>query len=136
MKTASFPFRILLLIAAIIFFASCKKEKDAELPDISFKTGSSYISTNTTLGKSEIVTVGIAADKKNADLMTFKVYQSGANSSFSLQNTYNVSNDEKDHYEKDYKITTDTASGSENWKFEISDKNGNVNSVELKLTIH
>lgn len=134
-KICSFKAFAGLILIFITVFISCKKQADAKLPAISIKSGGNYTSGDATLNKSEIITIGIIADKNEADLMTFRVYTSSGSNSLVLKNSYNLTESEKQHYEKDYKITTQNTYGYENWKFEITDRMGNINSVTLKFTI-
>ncbi|HKR06340.1 MAG TPA: hypothetical protein VJY62_17015 [Bacteroidia bacterium] len=124
---------ILLVTSAIV---SCKKNKDAELPSISLKAGGNYTSGDATVSTSDLLIVGISADKNQDDLKTFKIYSSIGSGAFSLKKTFYLAPDEKGHYEKDYEFTPENDHTYETWKFEINDAAGNSNSVSIKLTIN
>jgi hypothetical protein len=136
---AAFNMRIkflaLLFIASCIII-SCKKNEDAKLPTISFKTGGNYTSSDASVTTSDLINVGIKADRNQADLKTYKVYSSVGVADFSLRKTFYLTPDEKDSYENDFEIYPAAKNTYETWKFEITDASGNSNSVSLKLTIH
>ncbi|MEP7169165.1 MAG: hypothetical protein ABI855_07310, partial [Bacteroidota bacterium] len=110
--------------------------QDAELPDISLKSGGNYTSSDGTVTTSDLINIGIIADKNESDLKSYKIYSSFGNGSFSLKKTYYLTPDENTHYEKDYQFIPSDKNTFETWKFEISDAAGNVNSVSVKLTVH
>ena len=124
-----------LLFVASSILVSCKKSKDPKPPTISFKTGGNYTSSNANVTTSDIITAGIIADKNESDLRVFTVYNSIGNDPLTVKNTYSIADSEKSHFEKDYTIKPSTSYGYETWKFEISDFDGNTNSVSFKLTV-
>lgn len=127
---------LLIIFLSSTAVVSCKKKQDAKLPSISFKTGGNYTSADGSASTSDLIVIGITSDKNEADLKTFKVYSSIGSGSFSLQKTFYLTPDEKDHYEKDYEFIPKNVNTYETWKFEISDADGNTNSVSLKLSVH
>jgi hypothetical protein len=127
---------MLILLAVVSAAVSCKKTQDAKLPVIAFKTGGNYTSTDGSVTTSDVVNVGITADKNEADLKTFKIYSSTGSAALSLKKTFYLTPDEKSHYDKDYQFTPQSKNSYETWKFEITDAAGNVNSVSFKITIN
>lgn len=123
------------LISLLFSITSCKKSKEPELPTISLKTGGNYISQYATVNSGQTITAGIIADKNETDLRTFRVYVSYGAEDFSLKNTYTLKDNETEHYESDYKINPQN-DGSETWKFEITDRNGNINYISLFLSVN
>lgn len=138
MKTVSkIPIKYLLLTFLIASATiSCKKNEDAKLPVIAFKTGGNYTSSDASASTSDIINVGITSDRNEADLKTFKIYYSVGSGDFSIKKTYYLTPDEKDHYENEYQFNPTSQNNFETWKFEITDANGNANSVSFKLTVH
>jgi hypothetical protein len=126
---------MLILIVFVSLLSSCKKSSDAKLPTISFKTGGNYTSSNATVTTSDIINVGITADKNESDLRSFTVSYAYGSDVFTLKNTYYVPEGGKSHFEKDYTIKPENVNGFETWKFEITDFDGNTNSVSFKLTV-
>jgi hypothetical protein len=131
--SANYLVMLLIIMTATI---SCKKNHDAKLPTISFKSGGNYSSSDASVSTSDLINVGITSDKNEADLKTFKIYSSIGSGAFSLKKTFYLTPDEKSHYEKDYEFTPQNKNTYETWKFEINDVEGNSNSVSIKLTIN
>jgi hypothetical protein len=127
-------FLTFFICSAIII--SCKKNEDAKLPMIAFKTGGNYTSSDASVNTSDLIKVGTTSDKNEADLKTFKIYSSVGGGAFSIKKTYYLTPDEKDHYENEYQFSPKNQYNFETWKFEITDANGNVNSVSFKLSVH
>ncbi|MEO5569384.1 MAG: hypothetical protein ABIT08_05055 [Bacteroidia bacterium] len=127
---------MLVIFIAASALSSCTKSQDAKLPDMTFKSGGNYTSSNKSVTTSEIISVGITADKNKADLKTYKIYSATGNGSFSLKKTFNLTADETDHYENDYQFHPESKNNFETWKFEITDVDGNSNSVSIKLTVN
>ncbi len=132
--SAKYLLIILLLSSAVII--SCKKKQDAKLPSISFKSGGNYTSSDGSVSTSDLIVIGTISDKNEADLKTFKIYSSVGSAAFSLEKTFYLTPDEKDHYEKDYEFIPQNVNTYETWKFEINDADGNTNSVSIKLSVH
>ncbi len=123
-----------LLIAAVT--VSCSKEKDAELPEISFKSGGNYTDGNASVGQNAVVNVGVVADKNKKDLRRFVVNYSFDAGTYNQYESYLLKSGEKQHFERDVKITTRNEIGTERWQFEISDVDGNTARKEIVLTVN
>ena len=127
---------IVLFLSIIFLQASCAKEKDAEPPEFSFKKGSNYLSANASVGKGEVYTIGVIADKSKRDLRKFEVNVSYDGGGYDQHLSYLLKNDEKSHFERDVKITTRNELGSERWQFEISDIDGSTSEMEISLAVN
>jgi hypothetical protein len=127
---------VLIILAVASVVVSCKKNQDAKLPVIAFKTGGNYTSADGSVTTSDVINVGIVANKNEADLKTFKIYSSTGSAALSLKKTFYLTPDEKDRYDKDYEFTPQSKNSYETWKFEITDAEGNVNAVSFKITIN
>lgn len=125
----------LLLLWMMMVTVSCKKEKDPELPEVSFKEGMGYVSANTTVGKSNIITIGITAKKNKATLKTFTVYQAYDNFEYQQVYIYTLLSNEGDNFSRDYQFTTRAESGREKYKFTVTDADGNTGVKEIILQV-
>lgn len=125
----------LLLLLMISLTVSCKKEKDPELPEVSFKEGMGYVSSNTTVGKSNQITIGVTAKKNKATLKTFTVYQAYDNFEYQQVYIYTLLSHEGENFSRDYQFTTRTESGREKYKFTVSDADGNTGIKEIILQV-
>lgn len=132
MKKSISSLLLILLLAATV---SCKKEKDPELPEVSFKEGMGYVSSNTTVGKSNQITVGVTARKNKATLKTFTVYQAYDNFEYQQVYIYTLLSSEGEHFSRDYQFTTRTESGREKYKFTVTDAEGNTGIKEIILQV-
>lgn len=127
------PYLLLLLMISVT--GSCKKEKDPELPEVSFKEGMGYVSSNTTVGKSNMITVGVTAKKNKATLKTFAVYQAYDNFEYQQVYLYTLMSNEGENFSRDYQFTTRTESGREKYKFTVTDADGNTGMKEIILQV-
>lgn len=135
MKNKIYLFTRILPIGVILFFASCKKEKDAELPEISFKQGSGYLHQNSVVNRSTVYKVGFVADKTKAKLRVFKVFRSADTGEYLLVFNYTLKESEKEHFEDDYEFSSMNESGTERYKFTIEDFDGNIAEKTIVLTV-
>lgn len=130
-------FTFAAIVLATTFLASCEKD-EGKLPNISFKTGSTYTSANATVAKNASVTIGINASKaEDKDvLVSFDashVYDSSASASFYSET---LSGSQGDSYSKDVTFTTRNQAGTEKYTFTVVNKDGLKNSVNLTLTVN
>ena len=125
-----------LVLIFVLFLFSCNKVEDAKLPTVTFKTGTGYVSGNTTVGKNHILTVGVIADKNEADLrrVDIKVKYSYL-SNEDTKKTFYMDDSEASHFETEYDIKTAGENGTETWTFEATDKAGNIGSNKLVITV-
>ncbi|MEO8149195.1 MAG: hypothetical protein ABI723_16230 [Bacteroidia bacterium] len=125
------------LIATATAFTSCKKENDAHTPPtVVFKTTAGYLSANDTVSMSDTLLVGIIADKTEDDMKTFNVsYAYDGAATTTTKDNFTLTTAEENHYEKDYTIITRNVAGSERWVFTITDRDGNITSLTITLTV-
>ena len=125
---------ILAALSAVFIILSCEKDKHVP-PDVSLKTGATYISADATVPKDTTITVGFVANKTEDELKTFNVsYAYDGATTTTTAETFTLSGDEEEHYEKDYTITTRDVAGTERWIFTITDRDGNIAQEEIVLT--
>lgn len=133
--------KIMIVLTAAILSASalmqsCKEKDERVPPDVVFKTGGSYTSANATVAAGDTVLVGITADKTEDELSTFNVsYAYDGAATTTTATTESLTGTMEEHYETDYEIVTRSTAGSERWVFTITDRDGNITSVELTLTV-
>lgn len=125
------------IVMAILFLASCDKD-EGKLPNIAFKTGATYVSSDVTLKKDTTVTVGITASKSEKEdvLKTFdgsRAYDGGTASSFTSEV---LSGSNGDNYSKDLTITTRNQTGTEKYTFTVVNKDGLKNTVSFTVTVN
>jgi hypothetical protein len=126
---------ILAALGAALIISSCEKDKHIP-PDVSLKEGVAYISADATVPKDTSITVGFVADKTEDELKTFNIsYAYDGATTTTTAETFTLSGDEEDHYEKDYTITTRDVAGTEKWIFTITDRDGNISQKQIVLTV-
>lgn len=128
-------FSVIAIIIAFAGFSSCEKD-EGKLPNISFKSGTGYVSANITLARDTTVTIGISASKAESKdvLKTFDasvVFDGGASSSFYSETLTGTSGDS---YSKDLSITTRNQAGTEKYTFTVVNRDGLKNNVSLTIT--
>lgn len=106
-------------------------------PSIEFKTGGDYLSADATVPIGSTIKVGIIGKKKEDDMKTFNVSfaYDGATSTTTKDN-FRLSGDEEKNYDKDYSFTVRNQAGVEDWYFVITDRDGNIAKLTLKLTVN
>ncbi len=129
------PALAVVLISSSFFIVSC--EKDARTPpDMSFKTGSTYVSADVTLPMDTTIKVGITATKTEDELNTYNVsYAYDGATTTTTSQTFELTKDDEESYTKDVNITTRSVAGTEKWSFTITDKDGNTTVKSITLTV-
>ena len=123
-----------LLLVGILVLGSCDKHTP---PSIAFKTGTGYTSANATVAKGASVKVGITASKKEDDMKTYNIsYAYDGASSTTTKETFTLTGNEVTSYDKDYDFTVRNQAGTEDWSFTITDKDGNIAKLSIKLTVN
>jgi hypothetical protein len=131
MKNKLFAFLIFSL--ATIIICSCDPHVP---PGIEFKTGSNYVSGDTTVAQGSSITVGIIAKKKEDDMKTYNIsYAYDGATSTTTQETFKLSGSEEKLYDKDYTFNVRNQAGVEEWSFVITDRDGNIAKLKVKLTV-
>ena len=122
-----------IFFAAAVVLSSCDPH---EPPTLSFKTGGDYTSANATVAKGASVLVGITANKKEDDMKTYNIsYAYDGATTTTTKETFTLTGAELQHYEKDYTFTARNQAGTEDWSFVITDKDGNIAKLSIKLTV-
>lgn len=111
---------------------------EGKLPNIAFKTGPDYISSNSTVGKEEVVVFGITASKaeKKDPLKKFNVSVSfdGGDNTTLIQKDLDSS--QGDNFDEDVEITTRNQAGTEKYTFTVTNRDGLINQVTVTLTVN
>lgn len=125
----------LSLLVILLTLGSCDEGK---LPNIAFKSGPNYISSDATVGKLETVTFGIEASKaeKKDPLKKFNVSVSfdGGDNTTLIQKDLDSS--QGDNFEEDVEITTRDQAGTEKYTFTVTNRDGLINQVSVTLTVN
>lgn len=128
---------IFMLLSIIAAFVSCEKDS-GKLPNISFKTGGNYISTNTTIAAGSAILIGIDASKsEDADVLKkINVSKSINGGTATTVYTKDLSGTEGDTYSYDYNETlANNISETDTYTFTVTNRDGLVNQVSLTITI-
>jgi hypothetical protein len=126
---------ILAILAFGLFLSSCEKDKHIP-PDVSLKTGATYVSADATVPKDTTITIGFVAEKTEDELKTFNIsYAYDGAGTTTTAETFTLSSSEEEHYEKAYTITTRDVAGIEKWIFTITDRDGNIAQKQIVLTV-
>lgn len=126
-----------MLLSIIAIISSCEKD-EGKLPNISFKTGSTYISKDTSIAGGSIISIGIDASKSESVdvLKKFNISTSinGATALTELDST--LTGSDGDVFAYDYIDVLDTIVGQTNkYTFTVTNRDGLVNNVSLTVTI-
>jgi hypothetical protein len=125
-------FILMLLAGTTMFVSSCSKDKNTT-PTITFIGGTGYYSVNATVVAGTIIKVGINAAKgpDGANLKEYKIERIFNNNSLTVFDTTNMSTA---NFTFTNFMVTQQVAGSEKFKFEITDKDGNTNEIEFNIT--
>ncbi|MBI3234775.1 MAG: hypothetical protein HYZ42_12190 [Bacteroidetes bacterium] len=134
-KIFNISFALSILISTLTF-TSCEKD-EGKLPNIAFKTGGSYTSSDVTLSKGQSFTIGIDASKaEDKDVLkTFDASKALNGGSASTIYNETLSGSSADNYSKDLTLTADTTASSSKYTFTVVNRDGLVNSVSLTVTV-
>jgi hypothetical protein len=127
----------IFLFGIISFVSACKKD-EGNLPNISFKTTTGYVSADATKVGGSVVTIGIDASKaEDADyLKKFNISKSVNGAAETTVFDKDLTGTEGDAYTYDYVATMDTTHGQTNkYTFTVTNRDGLVNKVALTLTV-
>ncbi len=129
-----------LLTAFIaIAFTSCKKEEDeGKTPNISFKTGAQYVSTDTTINAAQYFLTGINASKaEDKDpLQKFTITRQFNGGADSVIITKDLTGSEGDNFSYEQLLQTGTTPGVEKYTFTVINKDGLIGRVSLSVTVN
>jgi hypothetical protein len=126
--------RKIFFLLIIVFVASCKKDNTP--PDLKFKTGTGYTSSDLYAAPSGTFVVGLDAYSGASDLslMYVEVAYDGANVTHTVSRIY-VNASQKNHYTKDITVTVRSSPGTERWVFNINDDDGRISKKEIRVTV-
>ena len=120
------------LVAVPILF-SCKKENDPRVhPDMSFKTGPGYTSANDTVPMQDTLKIGVIIDKTEDPLIALNVSVAYDGATSTTVHNQDLSGD---HVEYDQQVITRHQVGTENWIFSVTDRDGNIPTKNIVLTV-
>ena len=133
MKFLKFLF---LFILTVLVYVGCEKEEAEIPPDISFKTGNGYTSTDVSVTPDSSLTVGIIAVNREDDLKTYNVSVAydGASTTTTVQD-FTIPDSDKDRYEKDVTFKVRDQAGTEKYYFTITDSDGNIAQLSVLVTV-
>ncbi|MCB0667446.1 MAG: hypothetical protein KDC80_16575 [Saprospiraceae bacterium] len=124
-------------MVSLCLLVSCEKDEGI-LPDIHFKTGGNYISSDMTLPGGSSVLIGIEAAKtEDKDVLKkFNISKSIDGATPVTIYDQDLSGSEGDNYSYDFNTTIDTVSSQmEKYTFTVTNRDGLVNQVSLTLTV-
>jgi hypothetical protein len=116
---------------------SCDKD-EGKLPNIAFKTGGSYISSDVTLPKGSTILIGIDASKSEKEdvLKKFNLSKSVNGAAAVTLQDKSLSGSEGDNFSYDHTEKLDTIHGQTNkYTFTVTNRDGLVNQLALTVTI-
>jgi hypothetical protein len=127
---------ILLLLSAISFF-SCEKDEGLP-PNMSFKTGGVYVSSDIALAHGSVLVVGIDASKsEEADVLKkFTISKSVNGGTATTVYTQDLSGSEGDTYTHDYvEVVGPNVGEVDKYTFTITNRDGLTKQLTLTVTI-
>jgi len=137
-KQFSFITGLFVLLTMLVQLSSCEKD-EGKLPNISFKTGGSYVSGDKTVTPGEVVLVGISASKsEDKDVLKSFNIQHTKNSALTAYNdsTIDISGS-PDSYAHDFSFAVAGAtSDTTHYTFTVTNRDGLTNSVKLNFIVN
>jgi|SRR6187399_640310 len=131
-----FVVKFFLFSLLLLTLNSCEKDEDKK-PDISFKTGANYTSSDVSLAGGTVVIIGIHAEKtEEEDVLTH------FNVSISLNGLpavsvfdENIASADEDIYDYDFTYPVPVGAGNTyKLAFTVTDHDGQTNQVSLTVT--
>ncbi|AVR45414.1 hypothetical protein C7S20_09095 [Christiangramia fulva] len=126
-----------LLLFLTINLSSCEKDEGIP-PELNFKTGAGYTSSDATLASGTVLKVGIEADRTEDkdNLKVFNVSKSIDGGTPETVLNKSLTDDQGVHFEYDFTETLEGESGQVNvYTFTITNRDGITNQLELEITI-
>ncbi len=125
----------LFLLFFILLFPACQKIS-GNAPTIEFKTDKEYTYSDVTVAPDSYLSVGITAQKGEANLATFDVTvrYNGNNALLKLQE-YQLVSFQQYNYDKDISLKVRSITGTEKYFFTITDTAGNRSQVSFTATV-
>ncbi|MBA3649295.1 MAG: hypothetical protein H0W62_12225 [Chitinophagales bacterium] len=136
-KILTLVLSISLFFVSVVFF-SCNKNSDPrQPPDMSLQTGAGYTFTDATVALGDTLKVGVVVIKTEDPLNTFNVsyvYDAGSSSTTVLNQTLTGS-EQNNGFSRDITIATRNQAGVEKYTFTVVDRDGNIASKSLTITV-
>lgn len=129
--------KLVPLLAAGILLVSCNKD-EGKLPNIAFKAGAGYISTDSSVAGGTNISIGINASKSEDNDVLKKINISKSVNGTAASSVFDkdLTGTEGDAYTYDYSTTLDTNKGQTNkYIFTVTNRDGLTNQVALTLTV-
>lgn len=126
----------LLAVGVMALLSSCEKD-EGKLPDISFKTGGTYLSADATVAAGSAIVIGIEAAKtEDKDVLKkFNISTSVNGAAATSVLTQDLSGDDGDAYSYDYTTTAAATAGVvTKYTFTVTNRDGLTNQVSLTVT--
>ena len=133
----------LSFIALVLMTTSCKKKTAAEAnvdpripPDMVFKTGTIYTSANIMATRLDTLLIGVVVTKTEDNLTSFNasVAYDGSSTTTSFFN-HHLSSNEYSGYTVDIPYYTRNQAGTEVLAFTIVDRDGNITTKSITITV-
>jgi len=125
------------LFMGILIIASCEKD-EGKLPNISFKTGGSYITGDVNATGGSTIVFGINASKaeKKDVLKKFNISKSVNGGTATTVYSKDLSGSEEDNYSYDQSFVLEASPGQVNkYTFTVTNRDGLTNQVSSTVTI-
>jgi len=130
-------FKSFMLLAIMAILVSCEKD-EGKLPNISFKTGGIYTSSDTALAGGTSFTVGINASKSEEEdvLKKFNISLSIDGAASTTLYNEDLTGTNEDVFEIDFNATLGNTVGQVNkFTFTVTNRDGLTNQVSLSITV-
>ncbi len=130
--------KTLTVLFLVLFIASCEKD-EGKLPDIKFKTGSTYTSADAKLDPKTKFTIGIIASKTEDKDVLKKINISKSINGGAATTVFDkdLGGSEGDVFNYDYTADLEDVSMQTNrYTFTVTNRDGLVNQVALTITIN
>lgn len=129
--------KLIFVFGMLAMISSCEKD-EGKLPNISFKTGGTYISADASVDKKAAILIGIDASKaEDKDVLKkFNISKSvNGGTPVSIVDK-DLSGSEGDVFSFDFNTTNDTVVGQKNnYTFTVTNRDGLSNQVGLTITV-
>ncbi len=121
------------VVTGLLVAGGCKKETDPRVhPDMVFKTGAGYTNADDTVGTSDSLRIGVIITKTEDPLIALNVSVAYDGGSPSTVHNQDISGE---HVEYDHDLVTRAQTGTEEWVFSVTDRDGNITTKSIKLTV-
>lgn len=125
------------IFLVLLSITSCGEKDEGKLPNISFKTGVDYASTDVTVPAGAEVLIGIQASKAEGNdvLKTFNISKSVNGGPNTTVYSATLTGDQGDAYTYDYTATAAATTGENDlYTFTVTNRDGLINQVLLTVS--